>query len=107
MNERVDEREARNPAAGVPLILGREEVTRFGSTAWSRPGTTAVFATANGDYAWLPGRGPTRSEQLLSRYRVRFEVDVGDHRRRAHLAKSPLPCSDQVHRFEASVDVGF
>jgi uncharacterized protein YegL len=104
MKERFDEREARNVTTGVPLILSRTELTPFGAGAVPRPGTAAVYATENGDYEWLTGRGPTR---WFSRYRARFEVDVGDHRRRAHLAKSPLPCSDQVHRFEASVDVGF
>lgn len=93
----------------LPLILLTEPVPRGQLTPVkaSRPSVAVVYATAGGELAWFDGRPLSWSQQFFSKYRTRFEVDVSDHRRTARLASWPLPSSDQVHRFEATVDVGF
>ncbi|MFJ8432581.1 hypothetical protein ACIQ9P_14920 [Kitasatospora sp. NPDC094019] len=93
----------------LPLILSEEPVPRgqLAPVKPSRPSTAAVYATVGGELACFDGRPLSWTRQVFSRYRTRYEVDLGDHRRTARLESWPLPSSDQVHRFEATVDVGF
>ncbi|MFB7677446.1 hypothetical protein ACFC26_39210 [Kitasatospora purpeofusca] len=93
----------------LPLILSEERVPRgqLAPVKASRPSAAAVYATVGGELACFDGRPLSWTRQVFSRYRIRYEVDLGDHRRMARLENWPLPSSDQVHRFEATVDVGF
>ncbi|WP_034090614.1 vWA domain-containing protein [Streptacidiphilus albus] len=91
----------------LPLILSRQPVRRIGPTAAIDPSRAVVYASAVGQLYWLQGRLPSLSDQFLGRFSTRYEVDMSDHHRRARLESSPLPCSDQVHFFQASLDIGF
>ncbi|MCC9310935.1 hypothetical protein LN042_28350 [Kitasatospora sp. RB6PN24] len=92
----------------VPLILSQEPVRgQLGPVKATSPSRAVVYATAAGELAWFDGRPLSWSQQFFSKYRTRYEVDVSDHRRTVVLRSTPLPSRDQVHRFEATVDVGF
>lgn len=93
----------------LPLILSEEPVPRgqLAPVKASKPSAAAVYATVGGELAWFDGRPLSWTQQFFSRYRTRYEVDLSDHRRKARLESWPLPSQDQVHRFEATVDVGF
>src|SRR6516225_134540 len=93
----------------LPLILSQEPVTRglMARMKESRPNLAVVYADAFGHIAYFGGRPLKWSEQFASRYRVRYEVDLSDHRRTARLDSSPLPSRGDAYFFHSMVDVGF
>ncbi|KJS55753.1 hypothetical protein VM98_11335 [Streptomyces rubellomurinus subsp. indigoferus] len=93
----------------LPLILSEEPVPRglSGPVKALKPSAAAVYASYDGQLAWFQGRPLSWSQQFMSKYRTRYEVDLSDHRRKAHLKSWPLPSQDQAHCFDAVVDVGF
>jgi uncharacterized protein YegL len=93
----------------VPLILSQEPVTRgmLARMKISKPNIAVVYADAFGGVASFAGRPLSWSQQVLSRYRTRYEVDLSDHRRNAQLDSSPLPSLGDVYFFRSMVDVGF
>jgi uncharacterized protein YegL len=93
----------------VPVILSQEPVSR-GLTARmkiSKPNIAVVYSGAFGEVASFEGRPLSWSQQVLSKYRIRYEVDLSDHRRTAQLDSSPLPSRGDVYFFRSTVDVGF
>lgn len=96
-------------AAVLPLILRQEPVTRglLARMKESRPNIAVVYADAFGEIAYFQGRPLRWSEQVGTRYRVRYEVDLSDHRRTARLDSSPLPSRGDAFFFHSMVDVGF
>ncbi|MBR7827930.1 hypothetical protein KDK95_16555 [Actinospica sp. MGRD01-02] len=95
--------------ATLPLILSSEPVQRglLAPAKPSRPNVAVVYATGFGEVACFDGRPLSRSQQLMSKYRIRYEVDLSDHRRTAKLESSPLPALGDAYYFETVVDVGF
>jgi uncharacterized protein YegL len=94
----------------LPLILREEPVTRslLARAKISKPSIAVVYADGFGHVACIDdGRPLTWSEQVLSRYRTRYEVDLSDHRRTAQLDSSPLPARGDMYFFHSMVDVGF
>ncbi|GAB7182731.1 hypothetical protein ATKI12_2562 [Kitasatospora sp. Ki12] len=93
----------------LPLIIGEEPVPRglSGPVKSLKPSAAAVYASYDGELAWFQGKPLSWSQQFLGKYRTRYEVDLSDHRRTAHLKSWPLPSQDQAHCFDAVVDVGF
>ena len=96
-------------SSGVPLILSEEPVTRtlLARMKVSKPNIAVVYADAFGQVAYLGGRPLSWSEQVRSRYRTRYEVDLSDQRRIAQLDSSPLPARGDAYFFRSTVDVGF
>src|SRR5262249_35769023 len=47
------------------------------------------------------------SRRVFARYQMRYEVDLGDHRRTLQLRSAPLPASGGVYHFDTMFDVGF
>ncbi|MGP4002734.1 vWA domain-containing protein [Streptomyces sp. 8N706] len=95
--------------ATLSLILSEGPVPRgqLGPVKPTSPNVAVVYATASGELGSTGGRPLTWSQHFFTKYRTRYEVDLSDHRRKARLQSSPLTCSDQAHRFEATIDVGF
>ncbi|MER7766392.1 hypothetical protein [Kitasatospora sp. NPDC096140] len=93
----------------LPLIISEEPVPRglSGPVKALKPSAAAVYASYDGELAWFQGKPLSWSQQFLGKYRTRYEVDLSDHRRTAHLKSWPLPSQDQAHCFDAVVDVGF
>ncbi|MFI2714184.1 hypothetical protein ACH495_29090 [Micromonospora sp. NPDC018662] len=93
----------------LPLILDVSPVTRgpFTVTKATTPSRAVVYATAAGELTTFDGKPMRWSQQALSPYRTRYDVDTGDHRRRAELRSTPLPSRGDVHFFVATVDVAF
>ncbi|TDC62423.1 hypothetical protein, partial [Streptomyces hainanensis] len=93
----------------VPLILNERPLPRSEVGALRLPPSFAVVYPADGGFEVETARPRTWSERLLGagRNRLCHVVDLGDHWRTAELTRTPLPCRDQAHRFEARLDVGF
>lgn len=93
----------------VPLIVSQEPVTRglMTKTKLSKPNIAVVYSDGFGRITYLGGRPLSWAEQVASRYRTRYEVDLSDHRRQASLQSSPLPSRGDVYFFRCVVDVGF
>lgn len=91
----------------LPLILSRQPVRRLGPVAAIDPSRAVVYASPVGQLYWLQDRLPSLSDQFLGRFSTRYEIDMSDHHRKARLESSPMPCSDQVHFFQASLDISF
>jgi hypothetical protein len=96
-------------SATLPLILRQEPITRGLLTRMTepRPNVAVVYADAFGEIAYFQGRPLRWLEQVAARYRVRYEVDLSDHRRTARLDSSPLPSRGNTYFFHSMVDVGF
>ena len=93
----------------VPVILSQEPVNR-GLTARmkiSTPNIAVVYSDAFGNLVSFENRPLKWSQQVMSRYRMRYEVDLSDHRRTAQLDSSPLPSRGDTYFFRSTVDVGF
>jgi uncharacterized protein YegL len=88
----------------VPLILSEEPVTWRSWSKASRPHIAVVYADAVGQLIYP--REPLSWSQRR-RLRTRYEVDLSDHRRTAHLDTSPLPSRGDAHFFRSVVDLGF
>ncbi|EWM68057.1 MULTISPECIES: hypothetical protein [Micromonospora] len=93
----------------LPLILEVSPVARgpFTVTRATTPSRAVVYATGGGEVTSFDGKPMRWSQQALSPYRTRYDVDTGDHRRRAELRSTPLPSRGDVHFFVATVDVAF
>jgi uncharacterized protein YegL len=88
----------------VPLILSEEPVTWRTWSKVAKPHTAVVYADAIGQLTY-PREPLNRSQRR--RLRTRYEVDLSDHRRNAHVDNSPLPSRGDAHFFHSVVDVGF
>ncbi|MEV4638072.1 hypothetical protein AB0J80_12045 [Actinoplanes sp. NPDC049548] len=91
----------------VPLILTQTTVQRgFKPEPARNPSVAAVYANGIGDLVYFSGRTMTLGQRLFTDCRMRYDVDMSDHRRKAELASTPLRTRDG-HFFIASVDVAF
>lgn len=94
----------------VPLILKKDPIPRTAvSPVKARtPDIAVVYATTAGEVAVFdPGQRDRWTMRMFSRYRLRYEVDIGDHRRTVELRSSPLPANGGIYHFDTSIDVGF
>ncbi|MET8948710.1 hypothetical protein ABZX30_35625 [Streptomyces sp. NPDC004542] len=93
----------------VSLIVNRTPVPRMalGPTKATQPHLAVVYATASGEVECFDGRPMTPSQQVFSRYRTRYEVDLRPRQRSAVLGRNPLVSRDGVHAFEVKVDFAF
>lgn len=97
-----------DPAGPVRLILATGPVERgLGPAKPAAPNVAVVYATGFGGVTSFQGRALTWSQRAFSKYRIRYEVDLSDHRRKAKLVSTPLPCKGDAYHFDAMVDVGF
>lgn len=91
----------------VPLIQNQTPIQRgFRPEPNRDPSVAAVYATASGELVFFSGRTLSRSQRLFTECRTRYDVDMGDHRRTAELASTPLRTCDG-HFFIATVNIGF
>jgi uncharacterized protein YegL len=96
--------------AGIAQLIVDEQPVSRGLTARvkiSKPNIAVVYSDAFGRIAYLGGRPLSWSEQVASKYRTRYEVDLSDYRRQASLESSPLPSRGDAYFFRCIVDVGF
>ncbi|MET7397556.1 hypothetical protein ABZS66_29130 [Dactylosporangium sp. NPDC005572] len=95
----------------IKLIVHEEPVKRVTLTPGKgrRPSVAVVYATREGDLEVLDGGKPMRwSDQMLTRYRTRYEVDISDHHLSLEFKDStPLPTQSDVYHFHATVSVSF
>src|SRR6185437_11877316 len=93
----------------LPLIVSEEPVSRgpLARAKLSKPNIAVVYSDGFGQITYLGGRPLSWAEQVASRYRTRYEVDLSDHRRQASLQSSPLPSRGDMYFFRSIVDVGF
>ncbi|AVT28297.1 hypothetical protein C6361_00925 [Plantactinospora sp. BC1] len=93
----------------VQLILRSGPVSRFDATERVRdPHVAAVYVTAGGQIDILDGGRPIGlGDQLLLRYRTRYDVDLSDHQRTIELRSSPPPARGGIYHFATMVNVGF
>ncbi|MGH3832076.1 MAG: hypothetical protein ACRDRS_16795 [Pseudonocardiaceae bacterium] len=92
----------------VPLILKKDRVTTVGSVTARTPDVAVVYATPAGEVdVFDPGRRDSWAKRVSSRYRLRYEVDLGDHRHTVELRSSPLPARGDIYHFDTLIDVGF
>ncbi|WP_333770316.1 vWA domain-containing protein [Streptomyces sp. IBSBF 2435] len=93
----------------LSLIAERKPVARMtvGPTRATSPYLAVVYATASGEVACFDGRPMTPSQQVFSKYRSRYEVDMRDHSRTVRLASNPMVARDKVHEFEVTVSFSF
>jgi uncharacterized protein YegL len=94
----------------VPLILKKDPIPRSAvSPVKARtPDVAVVYATPAGEVAVFDsGQRDRWTKRMFSRYRLRYEVDIGDHRRTVELRSSPLPASGGIYHFDTFIDVGF
>ncbi|MFE2061833.1 hypothetical protein ACFXDH_05440 [Streptomyces sp. NPDC059467] len=93
----------------VSLIAERKPVPRMavGPTKATQPHLAVVYATAAGEVECFDGRPMTPSQQVFSKYRTRYEVDLRPRQRSAVLGRNPLVSRDGVHAFEVRVDFCF
>jgi uncharacterized protein YegL len=92
----------------APLILRKDPVTTVGPVTSRRPDVAVVYATPAGEVAVFdPGKRDRWTKRMFSRYRLRYEVDMGDHRRTVEFRSSPLPARGDIYHFDTFIDVGF
>jgi uncharacterized protein YegL len=93
---------------GVKLILSKTYIRRSDPAIW-RPtlaNVAVVYADINGNLVH-PDKLPRMRDSIRSPFRIRYEVDVGDHQRRFSAQTTPLPAKGDVYAFENEVTVGF
>ncbi|MET0414910.1 MAG: hypothetical protein ABW022_02670 [Actinoplanes sp.] len=72
------------------------------------PNTGVVYATASGQLGFFPDWRPmSYLEQIRTRYRRRYDVDMSHHRRETLMEGTPLPSRGDYSFFVADVEVGF
>ncbi|MFF7332673.1 hypothetical protein [Streptomyces sp. NPDC008150] len=93
----------------VLLTASQSPVPRMsvGPTRATQPHLAVVYATATGEVVCFEGRPLRPGQQVFSRYRTRYEVDMRGHRGTALLGRDPLVSRDGVHTFEVQVSFGF
>ncbi len=76
----------------VPLILSQESVSARGPVKARTANVAVVYTAPDGHVEVFDSGRPDRwSRRAFSRFRLRYEVDTGDHRRTVELRSSPLP----------------
>ncbi|MTE19439.1 hypothetical protein F0L17_09925 [Streptomyces sp. TRM43335] len=96
--------------AELSLILNERPLPRNRLGEVETTSTNIAVLYPVGDGAWeIEGTRPRRWWQrpVEKSRRPCYAVDMGDHRRTGEFLRTPLPCRDQAHRFEATVDIGF
>ncbi|WP_330287644.1 vWA domain-containing protein [Streptomyces sp. NBC_00576] len=93
----------------VSLIVNQSPVPRFavGPTKAREPHLAVVYATASGEVVCIDGRPLSPGQQVFSRYRTRYEVDMRPQHRSAVLRNNPLVSRDGVHAFEVTLSFTF
>ncbi len=95
----------------VSLIITSEPVKRVTLTPGlgRGPSVAVVYATRDGDLEVLDGGKPMRwSDQLLTRYRMRYEIDISDHHTTVEFKdNTALPTHADVYHFHATVSASF
>ncbi|GGL95952.1 hypothetical protein GCM10010129_44750 [Streptomyces fumigatiscleroticus] len=93
----------------VSLIVNQSPVPRLavGPTKATQPHLAVVYADAFGEVECFEGRPMKPSQQVFSRYRTRYEVDLRPRQRTAVLGRNPLVSRDGVHAFEVKVTFAF
>ncbi|ALO09377.1 hypothetical protein AQF52_3783 [Streptomyces venezuelae] len=93
----------------VSLILNNRPVPRAQLETLPNlpPNFAVVYPLDGGGWEVESPRHRTMTQRWLTKNKICYVVDLGDHRRTAKLTKTPLTCKDQAHRFEATIDVGF
>ncbi|PZS27674.1 MAG: hypothetical protein DLM61_16115 [Pseudonocardiales bacterium] len=94
----------------VLLILNKAPVPRgaVGPVNARTPDVAVVYATPAGEVAVFdPGKRDRWTNRVFSHYRLRYEVDLGDHRHTVELRSSPLPARGGIYHFTTFIDVGF
>ncbi|MET8452838.1 hypothetical protein [Streptomyces sp. NPDC005209] len=93
----------------VSLIVNQTPVPRMavGPTKATQPHLAVVYATASGEVECFEGRPMKPSQQVFSKFRTRYEVDLRPQQRSAVLGRNPLVSRDGVHAFEVKVDFAF
>ncbi|MEU7581628.1 hypothetical protein AB0B50_28960 [Streptomyces sp. NPDC041068] len=93
----------------VSLIVSQSSVPRvvMGPTKAREPHLAVVYATAAGEVVCFDGRPLRPGQQFLSKYRMRYEVDMRPQSRTAVLGNNPLISRDSVHAFEATITFTF
>lgn len=94
--------------AGVPLILRKDPVGSKGPTTPRAADVAVVYSTADGQVdVFDSGRRDRWTNRVLARYKWRYEVDLGDHRRTVEFRTTPLPARGGAYDFDSTLDVGF
>ena len=93
----------------LSLIRGVSPVRRglLDRPVGTTPDVAVVYATGSGQVVYFGGRPLTWTEQAFSAYRLRYDVDMSDHRRTVELRSTPLPSRGDYYFFIATVDVAF
>ncbi|MGW1714055.1 vWA domain-containing protein [Streptomyces sp. NPDC002156] len=93
----------------VSLIVNQSPVPRFavGPTKAREPHLAVVYATASGEVVCFDGRPLGPGQQVFSKYRTRYEVDMRPQHRSAVLRNNPLVSRDGVHAFEVNISFTF
>ena len=93
----------------VRLILQTQSVPRglLSPARPAEPSVAVVYSTGFGEVACFDGKPLRKGQQIGSKYRYRYDVDMSDHRRTARMERTPLPSRDDTFHFGAEVDVGF
>ncbi|MFC9944883.1 vWA domain-containing protein [Streptomyces pratensis] len=93
----------------VSLILNNRPVPRaqLADLPGLPPNFAVVYPMDGGGWEVESQRHRTMTQRWLTKNKLCYVVDLGDHRRTAKLTRTPLTCKDQAHRFEATIDVGF
>ncbi|WP_405822391.1 hypothetical protein OG241_39165 [Streptomyces sp. NBC_01390] len=93
----------------VSRFVNQSPVPRFavGPTKAREPHLAVVYATASGEVVCVDGRPLTPGQQVFSRYRTRYEVDMRSQSRSAVLRNNPLVSQDGVHAFEVTLSFTF
>ncbi|MEH0418353.1 vWA domain-containing protein [Streptomyces sp. B21-083] len=93
----------------VSRFVNQSPVPRFavGPTKAREPHLAVVYATASGEVVCVDGRPLTPGQQVFSRYRTRYEVDMRPQHRSAVLRNNPLVSRDGVHAFEVTLSFTF
>jgi uncharacterized protein YegL len=91
----------------LPLIKAVSPVQPGMPTQRRMPNIAVVYATAGGQLGSFDDWRPmTYREQLTSKFRTRYDVDMSDHRRRVRLESMPLPSRGDYYFFIAEFEVG-
>ncbi|WP_141726052.1 hypothetical protein, partial [Actinacidiphila rubida] len=95
--------------APLPLISSVDLVPRDRYREWwdEHRNVAIVHRAVDGTLTVGTSTTPSFWDKVFGRAGTRLAVDVSDHRRQAAVTRTPLPCSDQAHRFAARFDVGF
>jgi uncharacterized protein YegL len=95
----------------VSLITASEAVKRVAMTPGKgrNPSVAVVYATRDGDLEVLDGGKPMRwSDQMFTKYRMRYEVDISDHHLTVEFKDNlALPTEADVYHFHATVSASF